>query len=262
MAFTRNVLEPVHIVTAATSDHLTPTQPGTPVVTVSVNGGVSFVAATGTVTTTAYGVAYTIMAAESEAAGAAGYKFVAVRVTSANCDPVVREFYFEDAYTAARAPKLDNADAAISAVKAKTDNLPASPAAVGSNMGTVTSVTGNVGGNVTGSVGSVASFGTLVADIAAAVWASTTRTLTAFGFTVTAGTVTDKIVPPNVAVVKLRKPGMATCAASIVVVAHVSPTWSTRKRCVSFSSLLCAARILEPIVASVYRELPEMSRPR
>jgi hypothetical protein len=41
------------------------------------------------------------------------------------------------------------------AIKAKTDNLPASPAAVGSNMGTVTSVTGNVGGNVVGSVGSV-----------------------------------------------------------------------------------------------------------
>ena len=41
------------------------------------------------------------------------------------------------------------------AIKAKTDNLPASPAAVGSDMGTVSSVTGNVGGNVVGSVASV-----------------------------------------------------------------------------------------------------------
>ena len=48
-----------------------------------------------------------------------------------------------------------NAD--VTAIKAKTDNLPASPAAVGSNMGTVTSVTG--------SVGSVASYGSLVSDI-------------------------------------------------------------------------------------------------
>lgn len=38
---------------------------------------------------------------------------------------------------------------ALSAIKAKTDNLPASPAAVGSNMGTVSSVTGSVG-SVTG----------------------------------------------------------------------------------------------------------------
>lgn len=45
--------------------------------------------------------------------------------------------------------------------------------------GAVGSVTGNVGGNVTGSVGSVVSFGTLVADVATAVWAAATRTLTA-----------------------------------------------------------------------------------
>jgi hypothetical protein len=36
-------------------------------------------------------------------------------------------------------------DLLIDAIKAKTDNLPASPAAVGSNMGSVTSVTGAVG---------------------------------------------------------------------------------------------------------------------
>jgi hypothetical protein len=39
----------------------------------------------------------------------------------------------------------NNLNAKVGDVKAKTDNLPASPAAVGSNMGTVTSVTGAVG---------------------------------------------------------------------------------------------------------------------
>jgi hypothetical protein len=70
-------------------------------------------------------------------------------------------------WTNARAALLDNLDAAVSTrlatsgytapdnadillIKAKTDNLPASPAAVGSNMGTVTSVTGDVGGKVLG----------------------------------------------------------------------------------------------------------------
>ncbi len=39
----------------------------------------------------------------------------------------------------------------------------------------------NVTGNVTGSVGSVANYGSLVADVATAVWAAGTRTLTSFG---------------------------------------------------------------------------------
>jgi hypothetical protein len=48
-------------------------------------------------------------------------------------------------------------------------------------------LTGNLSGSVgsvTGAVGSVASFGTLVNDIATAVWGAATRTLTAFGFNV------------------------------------------------------------------------------
>ncbi len=39
---------------------------------------------------------------------------------------------------------LSNVDTEVDAIKAKTDNLPASPAAVGSNMGTVVSVTSGV----------------------------------------------------------------------------------------------------------------------
>jgi hypothetical protein len=48
-------------------------------------------------------------------------------------------------------------------------------------------ITGNLSGSVgsvTGAVGSVTSFGTLVNDIATAVWGAATRTLTAFGFNV------------------------------------------------------------------------------
>lgn len=60
-----------------------------------------------------------------------------------------------DVYGRLGAPAGASVSADIAAVNAKTTNLPASPAAVGSNMGTVTSVTGNVGGNVVGSVGSV-----------------------------------------------------------------------------------------------------------
>ena len=76
--------------------------------------------------------------------------------------------------------------------------------AVGSVTGAVGSVTGNVGGNVTGSVGSVATGGITASSIAAdaigaselaadaateiatAVWAAATRSLTALGFTLAA----------------------------------------------------------------------------
>ena len=43
---------------------------------------------------------------------------------------------------------VEAAGSHLTLIKAKTDNLPDSPAAVGSNMGTVSSVTGNVGGSV------------------------------------------------------------------------------------------------------------------
>lgn len=56
-----------------------------------------------------------------------------------------------DADIIANAPVAGGAlEASVQAVKAKTDNLPASPAAVGSNMGTVTNVTGDVQGKVLG----------------------------------------------------------------------------------------------------------------
>lgn len=100
----------------------------------------------------------------------------------------------------------------VAAIKAKTDNLPASPAAVGSAMtltsaydpaktaaqagdamaltsGERTTLAGVVWANATRTL---TSFGTLVADVATAVWGAATRTLTAFGFSVTAGTVSDK----------------------------------------------------------------------
>lgn len=81
--------------------------------------------------------------------------------------------------TITTATNLTNAPTAgdfTAAVKASLNA--ATPASI---TGAVGSVAGNIGGNVVGSVGSVVSFGTLVADVAAAVWAAGTRTLTGFG---------------------------------------------------------------------------------
>jgi hypothetical protein len=64
-------------------------------------------------------------------------------------------------------------NASISAIKAKTDNLPLAPAAVG-NIPTASDNATAVWANATRTL---SSFGTLIADI----WAYTTRTLTAFG---------------------------------------------------------------------------------
>jgi hypothetical protein len=56
----------------------------------------------------------------------------------------------------------------VAAIKAKTDNLPAAPASTTNiTAGTITTVTGNVGGNVTGSVGSVAAGGITASSLAA-----------------------------------------------------------------------------------------------
>jgi hypothetical protein len=55
-----------------------------------------------------------------------------------------------DAYSRLGAPAGASVSADIAAIQAKTVNLPASPAAVGSNMGSVSSVTGDVGGKVLG----------------------------------------------------------------------------------------------------------------
>lgn len=105
----------------------------------------------------------------------------------------------------ATAANLAIVDGVVDEIKAKTDNLPSSPAAVGSNMGTVTSVTNPVtvgtnndktGYSISGTkttldalnditaasvwahgTRTLSSFGTLVSDI----WAHGTRTLTGFG---------------------------------------------------------------------------------
>jgi len=70
----------------------------------------------------------------------------------------------------------------VDAIKLKTDNLPASPAAVGSAMtleaGERTSVATAVWASGSRSL---TTFGTLVSDVATAVWAASTRTLSSFG---------------------------------------------------------------------------------
>ena len=71
------------------------------------------------------------------------------------------------------------------AIKAKTDNLPATPAATGDAMTLTAGERTSVGTAVwVSATRTLTSFGTLVADIATAVWGAAARTLTAFGFTV------------------------------------------------------------------------------
>lgn len=169
---------------------------------------------------------------------AAGVR-TAVGLASANLDTKLDDLPTNAELATALGTADDATLSQIALVKAQTDLIPASPAAVGSAMtlasgaitaaviatdaidsdaiaanavteiqsglstyagGAVASVTGDVGGNVVGSVASVTadvgitqtgadkvwgsaartltSFGTLVADAAAAVWAAVTRTLT------------------------------------------------------------------------------------
>jgi hypothetical protein len=78
-----------------------------------------------------------------------------------------------DAYARLGAPAGASVSADIAAVNAKTTNLPASPAAVGSNMGTVSSVTGSVNSVTTGV--------TLSAAAVQAIWDAATSALTTAG---------------------------------------------------------------------------------
>jgi hypothetical protein len=100
MAFTQGVAQTIHVGTVVSTDHLTPTAPTTPVVTVSLDGGATFEATDNAAAATLYGISLVLSAAETARAA------VLVRVTSANCDPVVSAFYFEDNWTVERAAAL------------------------------------------------------------------------------------------------------------------------------------------------------------
>jgi hypothetical protein len=100
MAFSQGVAQEVTLVTVASSDSKTPTQPTTPVVTISTDSGATFGAPTNAASTRAYGISLVLAAAET------AHAFVQVRCTSANCDPVVSAFYFEDNWTVERAAAL------------------------------------------------------------------------------------------------------------------------------------------------------------
>jgi len=109
------------------------------------------------------------------------YDCVVVKTTLTNSGalPVVTYLY------PAEAADIPVNATAISGDSTAADNLEAAADGTGYNLGggqvVAASVTGNVGGNVSGSVGSVADYGTLVSDVATAVWAYGTRTLTSFG---------------------------------------------------------------------------------
>lgn len=108
MAFQQGIAQTVHIVTL---DGATPTAPTNPVVTVSLDNGATFEAPDNEATTTAYGIALTLSATETNR------DLVLVRVASDNCDTAIQTFYFEADWTATRAGYLD---AAISSIAGGT----------------------------------------------------------------------------------------------------------------------------------------------
>jgi hypothetical protein len=98
----------------------------------------------------------------------------------------------------------------------------------------VASVTGNVGGNVTGSVGSIVdvwnhdtrsltTFGTLLTDIVNGVWGAASRTLTAFGFTVSSSS------DSNITAIKAKTDNLPADPAGLAALAaaHGSGAWTT-----------------------------------
>lgn len=107
--------------------------------------------------------------------------------------------------------EMDSGSTQLAAIKAKTDNLPASPAAVGSNMGAVASVTGNVGGNVVGSVASVTAAVTVGTIAASASNVKKSTALAGFMFVMTDAT--THAPKPGVAVVATRSLDGAAFAA-------------------------------------------------
>jgi len=143
MAFQQGIAQTVHI---ATLNGAEPTAPTNPVVTLSLDNGATFEAPDNAATTQAYGVSLVLSAAET------ARDIVLVMVESDNCDTPLREVYFEADWTAAKATNLDAAVSSRSTL-------------------TAAQVWAYSTRTLTG-------FGSLVADIAVAVWAATVRTLT------------------------------------------------------------------------------------
>jgi hypothetical protein len=100
MAFEKGIAQTIHVTTYLAADHVTPTAPGTPVGTISVDGGATFGAPAGTVTARLYGLEFALTAADCN------HDEVILRVTSANCDPVVQTVFFEAGWTAGLATGL------------------------------------------------------------------------------------------------------------------------------------------------------------
>jgi hypothetical protein len=170
MAFQKGVAQIVHV---ATLDGAEPTAPTNPVVTVSEDNGATFGAPDNAATTTAYGIALTLSATETNR------NLVLVRVASDNCDTALAAFWFEADWTATRATHLDAAVSSRSTLAAGAQmdlvNAPNATAITAIQAGLSTLTAAQVWAY---STRTLSSFGTLVADIATAVWAATVRTLT------------------------------------------------------------------------------------
>ncbi len=147
-------------------DMVTPTDPINVATQISKDGG-PFVATTNAPSVTSPGlVTVALTAAEMTC------DRFAIKVTSSNLEPHIVPYYTEDSYTGDRAARLD-ATVSSRAPSGEYDTPMANLDAKVSSRSTLTAteVWGNPGRTLT-------SFGTLVSDIATAVWSSVVRTIT------------------------------------------------------------------------------------
>jgi hypothetical protein len=180
-----------------------------------------------------------------------------------------------DNYARLGAPAGASVSADVAAINAKTTNLPAAPASTTNiTAGTITTVTNltnaptagdltatmktsvttaataatPIAASVTGSVGSVVSYGTLVADVATAVWSAVTRTLTAASDSSGITTLLSRIIgtlatgthnpQTGDAYARLGAPAGASTAADIAAVNGTLGTLATAANLATVASYL------------------------
>lgn len=185
---------PILFLLVSASDHITAVTGVTPTVTISKNGA-AFAAPSGAVSEVANGIY--MLAGNATDRNTLGTLAVHATATGADAVDMLIEIVDYDPFAfganldAAVSSRLATAsytapdNAGVAAIKAKTDNLPAAPA----SSGDVAAVPAAVW---TVSTRALTSFGTLVNDIATAVWGFVSRTINGGAVSIT---VTSPILP-------------------------------------------------------------------
>lgn len=211
MSIVQNDTSPILLYMTLSSDHVSAATGKTVAVTLSKNGG-AFAAGGGTVAELSNGwYKYTPVTADVGTLGDLG-----LRATATACDDwndkdrVVQAGPLASDYTSARAAKLDNADASVAAVKAKTDNLPPDPADASDIAAAFTAVPGAVRTNLATELGRIDA---AISSRAAATAISSGVTLTAGERTAVATALLATIIETNGAATLSVKQALQLAAA-------------------------------------------------